>query len=118
MNGIPVPAVSNPVIPPAKVPKHPIAVRTLNGIPVPAASNPVIPSAKAAIVPYTSHFGGHYADGGLMGPGNWQARNWFSIGTLREDGVRFNGACCGNTCRHGGRIGCCGKCPHCLDCPY
>merc|ERR1712135_33871 len=96
VNGIPVPAISNPVIPPAKVPLHPIGVRTVNSIPVPAVSNPVIPSAKAAVVPYPfspyspyhavfrreppimpprpplmhfgQRFGGHHASGVLMGP--------------------------------------------------
>merc|ERR1712136_732201 len=52
VNGIPVPAVANPVIPSAKVPLHPNVARSVNGIPLPAVSNPVIPSAKAAIVPY------------------------------------------------------------------
>ena len=61
-------------------------------------------------------FGGYRADGGVMGPSNWQARNWFSLGTLREDGVRWLGRCCGDECRNGG-IGCCGKCPRCIDCP-
>lgn len=140
VNGIPVPAVPSRVIPPAKVPiRKPYVVGTVNGIPVPAVPSRMIPPAKVPIVPrpippplvmppvippspphmhFGQRFGGYYADGGLMGPGNWQARNWFSIGTLRKDGVRFNGACCGNTCRNGGRIGCCGKCPNCLDCPY
>ena len=66
------------------------------------------------------HFGqgfrGYSADGGVMGPSNWQARNWFSLGTLRDDGVRWLGRCCGDECRNGG-IGCCGKCPRCIDCP-
>ena len=135
VNGIPAPAVSNPVIPLAKVqrvafrrePVIPLAKVqratfrreqiVTNPIPPPLNIPPIIPPSPPHMH-FGQRFGGYYADGGLMGPGNWQARNWFSIGTLRKDGVRLNGACCGNTCRNGGRIGCCGKCPNCLDCPY
>ena len=68
-----------------------------------------------------THFGqvpnGQLSAGAVMGPGNWQARNWFSSGSLRKDGVRWHGRCCGDECRNGG-VGCCGKCPRCIDCPY
>ena len=60
---------------------------------------------------------GQRSAGAVMGPGNWQARNWFSSGRLRKDGVRWLGRCCGDECRNGG-VGCCGKCPRCIDCPY
>ena len=61
-------------------------------------------------------FGDHIrADGAVMGPMNWQSKNYFSMGLLGADGVRFGGRCCGSHCRNGG-IGCCGKCPYCLDC--
>ena len=62
-------------------------------------------------------FGGDRADGAVMGPNNWQARNFFSQGSLRADGVRWQGRCCGDQCRNGG-LGCCGKCPRCIDCPF
>ena len=109
-----------PVVPVA-IPK---AVVLPVNTPIVTNMNPPIAVIPPIVHPNPPHmhfgqsFGGYHADGGVIGPGNWQGKNWFSIGTLREDGVRYNGACCGNTCRNGGHFGCCGKCPNCLDCPY
>ena len=109
-----------PVVPVA-IPK---AVVSPVNTPIVTNPNPPIAIIPPIIPPNPPHmhfgqsFGGYHAEGGVIGPGNWQGKNWFSIGTLREDGVRYNGACCGNTCRNGGHFGCCGKCPNCLDCPY
>jgi len=86
--------------------------RTAN-IPLPIS---YVPKIEHQHKHFDQGFGGYRADGGVMGPSNWQARNWFSSGTLREDGVRWLGRCCGDGCRNGG-LGCCGKCPRCIDCP-
>merc|ERR1719158_708627 len=81
----------------------------------------ILPAQYDSSDEYHDHFGqafgGHMGDGALMGPMNWQARSSFSLGNVRSDGVRSGGLCCGDTCRNGG-IGCCGRCPHCIDCPY